>query len=256
MLKKHLCFFLFTLLVVSCHKGSDSPRNPPSPPQFSQRIKQVIRHIEYPGTGFPEGIFSTEYFYDAQGRVDSITKQKILYAANGRVEKALHYDYYNAVVAGASTYQYNSEGRVESILNQNFNANNQIDSEYKKFFEYNDDGYVVKDWISIGDDKSVITREDGNSTKVQRFYDNTGAEHYLSIASYDDKWNPEYVAGLNSIYPGEYSPKNVTFAQLVSWDCGDYDASPVHYSITYNDEGLPLKSEADNGYMWIEYIYE
>ena len=114
----------------------------------------------------------------------------------------------------------------------------------------------MKNWSPTGNDKSVITREDGNSTKVQRFYNDNGQEHYLSIASYDDKWNPEYVAGLNNIYPGEYSPNNATFRQLVSWDCGDYDPSPHNHMITYNDEGLPVKSEDDAGNYWTEYIYE
>ncbi|MCY7327355.1 MAG: hypothetical protein LH618_02265, partial [Saprospiraceae bacterium] len=176
MLKKYLFFFATALLVVSCHKLPDNQHNPPPPPEFSQRIKQVIRHVSYPWINSTAAdAFSTEYFYDTQGRVDSITKQKILYSANGRVEKVLHYDYYNVVVAGQSIYEYDNNDRVKSILNQNFNANNQITSEYKQFFEYNDDRYDVKDWISKGNDKAVITRENGNATKTQRYNDNTAA---------------------------------------------------------------------------------
>lgn len=229
-------------------------------PQFSQRIKKVIQRVEYPGAGFPIQSFQTEYFYDAQGRVDSIYSnhagKKVLYAPNGKVEKLLQYNYYNTRVGVENTYQYNSEGRVESITMQYFDENGQPSFQTQNFFEYNSAGYVVEEWHSGGNDKAVITRENGNEVKNQRFYNDNGQEHFLSVAAFDDKFNPEYVAGLNNIYPGAFSPNNTTFAQLVHWDCADYDGSPHYYTLTYNDDGLPLKSEEDSGNLWIEYIYE
>ena len=257
MLTKYLLLSLATLLAVSCHQPVDNltPCNPDMP-QFSQRIKKVVRHVTYPGTGFPEAAFTTEYFYDALGRVDSMVGQKVLYAANGRVEKILQYDYYNTYISGEYTYYHDSQGRVESIARQYFDDSGQPTQQSQQFIKYDDNGLVQEEWSSSGNDKSVVTLENCNAVKVQRFYNDTGEEHYLSIASFDEKWNPEYVAGLNNIHPGEHSPNNRTFGQLVHWDCGDYDPSPITYSITYNKEGLPLKSEADAGYVWTEYIYE
>lgn len=264
MLKKSfLLFLLFPFLLFNaCQKTSLVPDNLrlADLPEFSQRIKKVVRHVQYPGTGFSEQSFSTEYFYDAQGRVDSIYSnhagQKVLYAPNGRVEKLLGYDYYNTRVGAEHFYQYNNQGRVESITTQYFDENNQPSFQSQQFFEYNSEGFVVKEWHLGSNDKAVITRENGNAIKNQRFYDNNGQEHFLSIADFDDKFNPEYAAGLNNIYPGAYSPNNITFAQIVHWDCADYDPSPRNYTLTYNDEDLPLKSEEDSGNYWIEYIYE
>jgi hypothetical protein len=264
MLKKSLLLFLLfpILLTNSCQKTPLEPASPePAPlPQFSQRIKKVIRHVTYPGTGFSENIFQTEYFYDAQGRVDSIyayhSGQKVLYAPNGKVEKLLRYDYYNTRVGAENTYQYDSEDRVESITMQYFDENGQPSFQSQQFFEYDNEGFVVKEWHSNSNDKTVITRENGNAVKNQRFYNANGEEHWLSIAAFDDKFNPEYAVGMNSIYPGEFSPNNTTFAQIVHWDCGDYDPSPRNYTLIYNDEGLPLKSEETSGNYWVEYIYE
>lgn len=264
MVKKYLFLALAALVTVSCHKLPDNPITtsnivPPPLPKCSQRIKKVIQHVKYPGTGFNDDVYPTEYFYDAQGRVDSIdsrAKQKILYAANGQVKLRLQYDYYNPKVLCKHIYHYNSVGRVGSILSQYFDENNQQGQQFQTFFEYDNFGFVVKEWQSNGDDEMVPTREGGNAIKVQRFYNATGQEHFLSIAAFDENCNPEYLAGLNNIYPGSYNPNNTIFEQILYWDCGDYDGSPQNYTITYNDEGLPLKSEENLGNHWIEYIYE
>lgn len=264
MLKKIFpALLLFPILLTNaCQKAPSEPASPEPAtlPQFSQRIKKIIQHVEHPGTGFSETVFQTEYFYDAQGRVDSIYShhagKKVLYAPNDKVEKLLQYNYYNTGIGVEHTYQYNNEGRVESITMQYFDGNGQPSFQSQQFFEYDNEGFVVKEWHSNSNDKTVITRENGNAVKTQRFYNANGQEHWLSIAAFDDKHNPEYAVGMNSIYPGEFSPNNTTFAQIVHWDCADYDPSPRNYVLTYNGEGLPLKSEEDSGNLRIEYFYE
>lgn len=270
MLKQTTLFSVFTLLLLlisSCQKSADSPAQPPSPtaenvfqremPHFSKRLKAWNTYVGAPGGGAGGGEFfrKTTYFYDAQGRVDSLwfnangwgTGSKIVYAADGRVEKYLQYDDKGKLNA-RRIYTYNAKGLVESWRNEG--------SLHQKNFEYNESGFLTLAWYSNGDDKTVFTLENSNPVKVQRFYNHDGKEHYLSVAKFDEGWNPLYLAGLYDVFPGEHTPNNQTFGQIVHWDCADYDGSPRTRKLTYDAEGLLLKVEDTLGDYREEYIYE
>jgi len=264
-----ITFAALLLLAAACQKLSDNPTQQPlSPtekvfqremPHFSKRLKQMKlnwRSLNWDGS-WSYGSNHTTYFYDEKKRIDSLSisvggnygvSRKIIYDADGRVEKLRSYDN-NGKVNSELFYAYNEQGLVKSSGKKN--------SPNPTNFEYNAAGFLVRLWVTGGEDKTLFTLNNNyNPVKTQRFYSVGGKEHYLHVAKYDEGWNPLYAAGLYDIFPGECSPNNATFGQIVHWDCADYDGSARTRQLTYDAEGLLLKVEDTLGDYWEEYIYE
>lgn len=224
---------------------------------FSKRLHKVIKTNTYPGTSFPPYVRTTEYFFDDQGRVDSMlndqTASAVSYDLDGRVSQLRHYAYQQPqTLTGVTTYYYNNGLLVKTVENH---PGSPTSWSLSWFYEWDANGFIVKTWTENGNDKRVFTRDEcGNVLKTQDFYNDTNAEHFLSEATYDPTPNPRYLIGLDAILPGSYSVNNPNYSRIIHWDCSDYDGSPNFSEYEYDAEGLPVKMT--NSYGTEEYFYE
>ncbi|HNM26317.1 MAG TPA: hypothetical protein PKL15_12840 [Saprospiraceae bacterium] len=259
------CFAAFVLLSFSaCQKAQPSHNDPEDSPcdfsPFSKHLKKTVTTRFYPGTSFSPDSRPTEYFCDDQGRVDSImddqTAMSVVYSADGRVGQLRTYAYAQPQVLNAITQYYYNNGQLEKTVAQYYDAaGNPATWSTTTFYEWDANGFIVKTWLENSNDKRVFTRDDcGNILKTQDFYNANNAEHFLAQSAFVATPNPYYQIGLDAIFPGNYSVHNLTFGQIVHWDCADYDPSPITSDYEYDTEGLPVKMT--NTYRTEEYFYE
>lgn len=198
----------------------------------------------------------TFYFFDTQNRLDSIagnyTFSKIIYNPDGAVEKRLNYKKNSPqILSSESQYMYEN-GKLARIVTTYFGS---ITWNTTYHYEWHNNGFLRSRWFEGGNDKTVFTRDGcGNVIKEQDFYHVNNEEHRLAIAEFDGTFSPYYLIGLHRIFPEDYSVYNPVMNQIVHWDCGDYDPSPIHHTYEYNAEGLPVKMA--NAYRMVEFFYE
>ncbi len=263
---KMLLPLCFAALFFGC-KNSETNLESPTPTlsgvclsgTFSKYLVKTVKTVSYPGTGFLPSVFTTQYFFDAQGRVDSIRTDyqanKVVYAPDGKVDKLLSYGYDIQKLNSIQQYFYEN-GRVSKTEQTSFDQNGNPQAWVSRYFyEWDTAGFVAKTWFDGGDDKAVFTRDDcGNVLKTQRIYDQNGEEHMLVVAEYADTPSPYFLIGLDKIFPGDYSVHNPTVEEIVHWDCGDYIAGPMNTEYEYDAENLPVK--ALSSFQVVEFFYQ
>lgn len=215
-------------------------------PPFSKRLKKTVATQTYPGANFSPDIRMTEYFFDDQGRVDSImahqTAHAVVYSPDGKVNQLRSYAYAQPQLLQSVTQYFYNNGLLEKTVRTSYDAaGNPAGWTNTHFYEWDANGFLAKTWFEGSNDKRVFTRDEcGNILKTQDFYNANNAEHFLSEAAYANTPNPHYQIGLDAIFPGNYSVHNQNFSQIIHWDCADYDPSPITSEYEYDAEGLPV----------------
>lgn len=265
MTKKIFLLLGFAALFSGCKNIETIPvlqegtSNPCLTGSFTRHLKKTVTTVEHPGTGFTPSVFKTEYFFDTQGRVDSLQADyqalKIVYAPDGKVDKLISWWPDIKKVGSVEQYFYEN-GRVSkterTIFDQNGNPNPHV---FRYFYEWDSAGFVSKKWYDGGNDQTIFTRDNcGNALKIQDFYNQSGEEHYLGVAEFADTPSPYFLIGLDAVFPGAYSVNNRTFGQIIHWDCADYDPGPITTQYEYDAENLPIL--ASSPFRTVEFFYE
>jgi len=246
-------FFMFS----ACQEQLEEPRQDCEAPIFNLRLSKTITKHFYSLDGHGFSQYETSYFFDNQGRVDSIAGSygllKIMYHANGRVDKTVwrQSDSPQTFIS-ESQYVY-SNGRLARIQTTSLSG---AFLPYTYHYEWNKNGFLKKMWREGGSDKTVFTHDGcGNIVKEQDFYNADNQEHRLAIAEFAETFSPYYQIGLHKIYPNQYSVHNPLMTQIVHWDCSaDYDPSPQHFTYEYNEQQLPVKMRS--AYREVTFFYE
>ncbi len=235
-----------------------SPEKSPCVPANlpSVRLTKKIVERQYP---LFVGTDTTCYAYNAAGQLSSI-KQKnqlneINYRSDGKVDFLKTSNYHPDGIYTITRFFYNNS-LLNHTVDEVYNSDGTLKyTAQKKYYLVDANGLVRKIWFEQPSDETVFSYDSCiNLVMTQRFYVNTGQEHYLWVGSYDQYFNPEYLIGLNDVFPAEYSPNNPVLTQIVHWDCCDYDASPHEVKYTYNSQGLPITATSTYNNTW--YYYE
>ncbi len=265
MLKSILFFaFLLAMALSACNKSEPLPpknntfNNPCLTQTFSNRLKKTIAASSQ-GNGFPTFYQTTEYFYDIQGRVDSIlyydSSAKVGYDSEGQVVTYTTY-WLGQGVSSIRTYTYENGLLKQTVTKQFDQAGNLHNWVHTTNFEWNEQGFIKKFWQENGNDVTVLTLDDcGNTLESRDFYNSTGVEHRLSQSAYTTTISPYFLIGLHKVFPTDYSVNNWASSEIVHWDCGaDYIGGVFNTEYEYNSENLPTK--ATNYFHTVEFIYE
>jgi hypothetical protein len=245
------------LILPSCHHASDENaefpyKNPCLTQTFSKRLNKVVYTSFNETTGKPYTDLQIQYFFDANGRLDSISGgHKIRYNAAGRVDQVI----YSIPNAPNQVNQYfYKKGLLFKIETNIYNPNGTLNQKRVKNFEWDAQGFVHKTWIQGFDHFTVYNRDAcGNNIKTQDFIISGNREDQLRVATFSDTYNPEYLIGLHEIDPSYYSIHNESISEIIH-SSADFLPGPIEYQYEYNTDGLPVK-KMSTGHL-VEYFYE
>lgn len=247
------------LILPSCDRAADENTemapitNPCLSQTFPKRLYKV-RHTAFDETtGKINLVYQHQYFFDANNRLDSISEgHKIRYNAAGRVYQVI------SSIPNAPNqvkqYFYNN-GLLTKIETNIYNPNGTLSQKGVKHFEWDAQGFVEKTWVQGSFCYTVYKRDAcGNDVQSQDFIISDNRENRLSVATYSNTYNPEYLIGLHEIDPDYYSIHNESISEIIHWDNADFLPGPIEYQYEYNTDGLPVK-KMSAGHL-AEYFYE
>lgn len=257
---------LFSLLIAiccalifpSCHRPDENAEmapvtNPCLSQTFQKRLYKVMHTAFDETTGKINLVYQDQYFFDANNRLDSISGgHKIRYNAAGRVDQVI------SSIPNAPNqvkqYFYNN-GQLTKIETNIYNPDGTLSWKLVKNFEWDAQGFVHKTWVNGSDYYTLYTRDAcGNDIQSQDFIISDNRENRLSVATYSDTYNPEYLIGLHEIDPDYYSIHNESISEIIHWDNADFLPGPIEYQYEYNSDGLPVK-RMSVGHL-VAYFYE
>ncbi|MEI7587601.1 MAG: hypothetical protein WCJ44_33405 [Runella sp.] len=254
------------LLALSCaisfascyHASNENIDNKPiTNPCLNQSFPQRLYKIVYTSydwtTGQGANVQETRFFFDTNNRLDSIGGyQKIRYGASGLVDQVI--TYFNNAPNQVEQFVYEN-GRLTKTETNNYSQNGNLNWKTVKHIEWDDQGFIHKTWIEGAGEYTIFTCDAcGNVVKSQDFITSDNRENRLTVETFLDTYNPEYLIGLDKIYPGYYSIHNVSRSEIVHWDNVDFQPSPIDYTYEYNSDGLPVKKKSI--LQLVEYFYE
>jgi hypothetical protein len=221
---------------------------------YERRLFKVVTTTLNTAPGEEIPVNTQAFFYDASGRIDSISDfqcRKIIYGPDGNVIRCLLYQYDDPQVLWiVQDYEYMS-GKISKIIN-----NDIIQSHTRTaIYSWNDSNLVESIEWEGEDRKETFTYDDcGNLIKSRYFNTLYNLEEMFTDFEYKQSINPLYLIGMNKILPN-ISVNNVSKTDVTPLSgliCLAFDELNTTYE--YGSDGLPINSI--NEYWSTEYFYE
>ncbi|MDX2135857.1 MAG: hypothetical protein SFV52_13795 [Saprospiraceae bacterium] len=248
------------LFALACNRQETAIDGSCLPQQIAKRLYKTVSTAQPAGSGAHSTVYTAEFFFDQQNRVDSIrmndTPYKVMYNAAGQVDKLLTYfAEHPAIVQSEQTYHYQM-GRLDKTISQNFDLQgNPQGWRPVVYYTWNSEGFLEKTRYEGGDEETVYSHDGcGNRVETREMSLPTGLETMLVVAQFSDTFSPYFLIGLDKIFPAQYSAHNKIMEQIVHWDCADYDPDPIVFEYEYGPDGLP--TTMSSRYGTVAFFYE
>jgi hypothetical protein len=247
MQKTLLILSIFCLL--SCEKQSTIMPQPEACtlPNVTKKLDYMIIERSYlsPLTWSISDTIS--FFYDAQGRLDSIhnwyqNQFKFYYDADQRPEKYIVSQSGHA--PKTSYFEYTGQ---------------QVSINDGRVYTYDTQGHLIgSSFLNFNDYDTYATDNCGQIVKHRSIYHTDNKEHYLWEAEYSDTYNPLFLIGLHRFFIGPQINMHLpAWSEIVHWDCADYASGKAIPTIVSDVESLPIKTTVlHEGEITTRYFYK
>ena len=228
-------------MIYSCKKEENKPEETPETPT-TKSCQLLNRQTD-------AGMVYKSYEYDSQGRLTKIQDY------NSGVLDPTDFQTFEYSSTEVNTYDENHILLAKWLINSNGYATTEyayLDND-TTYFEYNSDGYLVKETTHTGGSSHTIERKDytisgGNVIKEERF-ENDSLYETIDFEYYSDKLSKSQIGSnyqLGSIYLKGVKNKNLTKKITYTSTFSSVDIDEYVYEL--NENGYVTRvSQTNNG---------